>query len=93
MLNKIDVSEIISYADISIFSGSIYDTLGFEKNSLSRPNYFWVVDGVKKHRFNFSKKKLVNKGFDPSKTEVEIMHDRGYYRVFSCGQEKWTYKK
>jgi G:T-mismatch repair DNA endonuclease (very short patch repair protein) len=93
MLNSLDVSEVISYADISIFSGSIYDILGFKKHSLSSPNYFWIVDGVKKHRFNFSKKKLVSKGFDKNKTEVEIMHDQGYYRVFSCGQEKWIYKK
>lgn len=90
-ISKNNITEIISYADISIFSGSLYKTLGFNKVSLSKPNYFWVIDGIKKHRFNFNKKKLIKEGFDPNKTELEIMHDRGYYRVFSCGQVKWVY--
>lgn len=84
--------EVISYADISLFSGSIYPKLGFEYVNLSKPNYYWVVDGIRKHRFNYSKKKLVKLGFDSNLTEVEIMHERGYYRIFSTGQEKWIYK-
>ena len=92
-INNYEIDEIISYADISIFNGNLYNTLGFKKTTLSKPNYFWVVDGVRKHRFNFNKKKLIKDGFDANKTEVEIMHDRGYYRVFSCGQEKWIFQK
>ena len=87
------IKEIISYADISLFNGGLYETLGFIKSHLSEPNYFWVVDGIRKHRFNYNKKLLIKEGFDPNKTEVEIMHERGYYRVFSCGQEKWIYKR
>jgi hypothetical protein len=46
---------------------------------------------VKKHRFNFARKTY--KGFDPNKNrELEIMHECGYYRVLSCGQEKGIYK-
>ena len=37
--------------------------------------------------------KLVKEGFDSKKTEVEIMHERGYYRIFSCGQEKYIFRK
>lgn len=86
------ILEVMSYSDVSMFNGNLYKLLGFNKVSISRPNYFWVIDGVRKHRFNFSKKKLISKGFDPNKTELEIMHECGYYRVFSCGQEKWIYK-
>lgn len=87
------VLEVMSYSDVSMFSGDLYKQLGFTKVSISRPNYFWVVNGIRKHRFNFSKKKLIDKGFDANKTELQIMHDCGYYRVFSCGQEKWIYKQ
>lgn len=86
-----DVNEIVSYSDISLFNGSLYEKLGFKKVSLSSPNYFWVVDGVRKHRYNYSKRKLVSKGYDPDKTEVEIMNDLGYWRVFSTGQERWVF--
>lgn len=84
-------NEIVSYADISMFNGGLYKELGFINNGLSKPNYFWVVDGVRKHRYNFSKRKLVKKGYDANKTEVEIMHDLGYWRVYSTGQERWVY--
>lgn len=92
LLNN-DIEEVISYADISLFDGNLYKQLKFNKISLSSPNYFWVVNGIRRHRFNYNKKKLISEGFDPKKSEVEIMHQRGYYRVFSCGQEKWTYTK
>lgn len=85
-------SDIISYSDISLFNGKLYEKLGFIKNNLSKPNYFWVVDGIRKHRFNFNKKRLVKLGHDIRKSESEIMHEIGYFRVFSCGQEKWIYK-
>lgn len=84
--------DIVSWADISLFSGDLYGRLGFELGKLSEPNYFWVVDGVRKHRYNFSKRKLVNSGFEKDLTEVEIMNKRGYYRIFSTGQQKWIYK-
>lgn len=89
--NNYDYDKIVSYSDISIFSGDIYKRLGFSSEGISDPNYFWVVGGIKRHRYNFSKRKLVKLGFDPNKSEVEIMHSRGYYRVFSTGQERWVY--
>jgi hypothetical protein len=92
-LLKTNSDEIISYADISLFNGGLYEKLGFKKVSLSQPNYFWVVDGIRKHRFNYNKKKLIKEGFDGSKTEIEIMHERGYFRIWGCGQEKWIYNK
>lgn len=88
-INKID--RVISYSDISLYNGNMYSLLGFEKIGLSKPNYFWIVNGVKKHRFNYTKSKLVKSGHNPDKTEEEIMYDCGYYRIYSCGQEKWVH--
>lgn len=93
-LSNYEYVDIISYADISLFTGELYKKLEFISNGLSEPNYFWVgSDNIRKHRYNFSKRKLVNKGYDKDKTEVEIMHERGYYRVYSCGQERYVYSK
>lgn len=85
--------KVISYSDYSIFDGSMYASLGFKKISLSEPNYFWVVDKVRRHRYNYSKKKLVARGFDESKTEVKIMHEQGHYRVWGCGQWRWEWSR
>lgn len=83
---------IISYSDNSISNGDLYKTLGFVNNTKSTINYYWCDNKVKYHRFNFNKKKLVRDGYDPSKTEVEIMHERGYYRIFGVGNKKWKYE-
>jgi hypothetical protein len=92
-INNYDFDYIVSYADISIFSGELYKKLGFKSEGLSEPNYFWVVDGKRKHRYNYSKRKLVNAGYDSTSTESEIMHSLGYYRIYSTGQERWVYQK
>jgi G:T-mismatch repair DNA endonuclease (very short patch repair protein) len=92
-LDNFDFNRVISYSDISIFRGGMYEKLNFKNISTSEPNYFWVVDGIRKHRFNYNKKKLVKDGFDRNKSEVEIMHERGYFRVWGCGQKKWEYEK
>ncbi len=90
--NNYDFKELISYSDFRLFGDKMYETLGFTKIHLSPPDYFWCKDLERRHRFNFNKQKLIKEGYDPNKTEVMIMHERGYYRIFSCGQVKWIIK-
>ncbi len=82
---------IVSYADISIFSGGLYEKLGFVKKHITKPNYFWVVDGKREHRFKYNKKNLMRfyETSDSSKTEKEMMYDLGYYRIWSCGHIRY----
>lgn len=87
-----EYNNIYSFADISQFNGNLYKKLNFNYVHRSNPNYWWVVNGIRYHRFNFNKKRLVKEGFDSSKTEVKIMYERGYYRIFGCGQDKYVYK-
>jgi hypothetical protein len=93
-LNNYQIEEkyIISYSDLSLFDGKMYETLGFEYVHLSKPNYFWIVNGIRHHRFKYNKQRLIKEGFDSNKTEVEIMHERGYYRIYGCGQVRWIYQ-
>ncbi len=91
-LNNYDVKEVISYSDNSRGFGNLYNKLKFEYSHDTVPNYYWCKDGVKHHRFSYRKDKLVKEGYDPNKTEVQIMSERGYYRIFDCGSKKWVYK-
>ena len=84
---------IISYSDFSRSDGNLYKKLGFELSNLSQPNYYYIVNGVRNHRFNFRKDKLIKEGFDKNKTEVQIMNERKIMRIFDCGMEKWILKK
>jgi hypothetical protein len=84
-------TKIVSYSDIRLFNGNMYKNLGFEKISQSKPNYWYVINGIRYHRFNFRKSILIKEGFDVNKTEKEIMFDRKIYRIYDCGHIRWEY--
>jgi G:T-mismatch repair DNA endonuclease (very short patch repair protein) len=84
---------IESFSDISLFDGKMYSNLGFDFIYNTTINYHWVVDGIRRHRFSFNKKSLVDKGHDINLSESEIMKSLGYYKIWECGLKKWIYKK
>jgi hypothetical protein len=90
-LKNNNVKSIISYSDNSRGVGNLYKQLGFLFIHQTQPNYYYVIGDSKSHRFNFRKDKLVKLGYDSNKTEVQIMNDRGFYRIFDCGSKKWEY--
>ena len=83
--------EIVSYADRRWSNGRLYKTLGFEEIRINKPNYWYVINKNRKHRFGFRKNKLIKEGFDGNLTEREIMYNRGFNRIYDCGTI--TYKK
>lgn len=91
-IKKYNPHEIITYSDNSIHSGGVYEKLGFKLLYKTRPNYYWIIDGIKENRFNYKKDKLVKKDYNKNKTEVEIMEGLGYYRIFDSGSKKWRLK-
>jgi len=84
-----EVNQVISYSDTSRGVGNLYEKLGFKFSHNSDPNYYWVINNIRKHRFNFRKDRLVSLGYDKEKTEIQIMNELGYYRIFDCGSKKW----
>lgn len=91
-------NSIISYCDTSKFSGNIYETLGFTKNSESNPSCHWV---------NLKTKQIVNNnlllkiGFDnlfgtnfgKNISNSELMLKYGFVQVYDCGQDTYIWKK
>jgi len=82
--------EITTYADRSHSNGNLYEVLGFDFVGETQPNYYYVIDGIRKHRFNFRKDVLIKQGFDPNKTEHQIMIDRKIYKIFDSGNLKFN---
>jgi hypothetical protein len=89
-LNNYTVDKIISYSMNSYSNGNLYENLNFIESN-TNINYYWCKNGIRYHRFNFRKDKLISDGFDPNKTEVEIMYDRSYFRTFDYGVKTWIY--
>lgn len=91
LLNDIEFNKIITYSDLSIFTGDVYIKNGFSFVGTSLPGYYYIVGGIRKNRFNFNKSKLIKMGFDKNKTEKDIMFDNNYYRIYDCGNLKFEF--
>jgi hypothetical protein len=81
--------KLISYSDVRIFDGKMYEKLNFKMISQSKPNYWYVIGDKRHYRFNFNKSNLVKEGYDKDKTEKQIMFDRKIYRIYDCGNIRW----
>ena len=87
--------EIYSYADKRWSVGNMYHQLGFEQVADNPPDYFYVIGGIRKHRWNYRKDILKNKlsDYDPTQTEYQNMVNHGYWRVWDCGTLKFSVKR
>jgi len=89
-INNYQPKEITTYADRSHSNDKLYNTLGFESQGKTQPNYYYIICGIRKHRFNYRKDMLVKEGFDSTKTEHQIMIDRKFYRIYDSGNLKYN---
>lgn len=78
-------NSVISYADRRWNTGQVYENMGFEFTHFSDPDYSYVIGTQRCNKYNFKKELLVKQGFDPNKSEHEIMLERGIYRIYDCG--------
>jgi len=94
---------LVSYADLMISDGKVYEKLGFKRISLTRPGYFYTRDGrevfsretFQKHRIKeyYSTGKFGITFFDESLTEEKIMEINGFYRLPTCGNLVYAYSQ
>lgn len=85
-------SSIISYADRRWSQGNVYKKLGFTFIEYSSPSYRYYKGTKSLSRYECQKHKLVELGFDTTSTETEIMKQRGYHKVYDCGNSVWGLK-
>jgi hypothetical protein len=91
-IKKYNINKIISYSDILISNGSLYEKLGFQKINKIYKGYFYFKDCEVFNRFKFTKSNLVKKGFDENKTERQIMEELNYLRIETPGNIKYIKK-
>lgn len=88
--------EVFSFCDIGWTpdpENAVYRRMGFELESRTLPNYYYVINGVRHSRMSFTKKQLIKEGYDARMTEHEIMLQRKFYRVYDLGNWKFRWKK
>ncbi len=73
---------VTTYADISLFTGRVYEKLGFEKIRRNKPNYMFANGGVRIPKQSIRKlKQGYKRENDP------------YPRIYNCEIDVWQYKQ
>lgn len=81
---------LFSYSDNRWGDGNVYTTVGMTFIKECGQNYWYLIDGNLKHRFNYAKhmiKKKFSNEFDDSLTEYQNMLALGYDRIWDCGSK------
>ena len=83
---------VTTYADLRWGSGAGYGKVGFVRDGVTRPGYYWAKGLTRYSRVVMQKHKLhtILKIFDPELSEAENCRINGYWRVFDCGHSKWV---
>lgn len=95
-INNNYYTKIISYCDIRLFNGTLYENLGFILSHISEPSYYYF--NTKKytleHRMKYQLHKLPNllENFNPDLTEYENMKLHKYFRIWDCGNKVYVYE-
>lgn len=89
-------SSIISYCDLSKFTGEVYTRLGMELLRTSPPNYKWVKNSQTYSRYQTQKHKLLKilgNLYDSNLTEEENMIKAGYVKIYDCGNAVYEWRR
>ena len=92
-IDNYNYTEIYSYSDIRWNTGNIYKQLGFEYRGDTFPNYWYIVNQNRFHRFKYRKQELPKllEDFNADLTEYENMLNNGIDRTWDCGNSKWIF--
>ncbi len=80
--------EIFSYADRRWSTGNLYHNLSFNLEYITKPNYWYIKNSLRIHRFNLRKTKDEPKDI----SEWVLRQKEGYTRIWDCGSLKFTIK-
>jgi len=80
---------IISWSDNRWSEGGIYNTLGFQLEKDSEPDYQYV-----RRSKRYSKQSLRKTAEEvvTGRTELELRREQGYSRIWDCGKKTWIFR-
>ena len=88
-INSLNPSKVIAYADKRWCESKEYLSLGFTYVETLSPDYYYVIGNNRENKSKYTKNKLIENSFDKNKTVHQIMMERGIYRIYDCGKDKF----
>lgn len=87
-----NVDKIVTFADHEVSNGGLYEKLGFTLDKEIPPDYSYVVNNKRIHKFNYRKKRFLT---DPELTYVEGLTEKelarlnGLPRIWDSGKTRY----
>lgn len=81
---------IISFSDNRLFSGKVYENMGFEFDSEIPPDYYWVKG---QRRFHKSALRKIGEEKLTEPIESKLREAQGYKKIWDLGKKRWTWNE
>lgn len=84
---------LITFSDHQVSDGGLYEKLGFSRDKELYPDYRYVVEGKRVHKFNYRIKKFKQDPqliYKEGLTERELAKLNDLERVWDCGKTRWV---
>lgn len=86
-------SKIVTFSDNCVSNGDVYFKLGFTPEKELRPDYMYIINGKRVHKFNYRKdrfKKDPELVYDPDMSESQLADLNCIPRIYDSGKMRWT---
>ena len=93
--NNYEWNKIVTFTDLRWHTGDMYIKTGFVEDGYLSPEYEYVVNGKRYHKFNFRKSSIATKFgdlYNPDETEAENMERLGIPKIYDCGKIRFVMK-
>jgi len=78
---------IVSFSDNRLFTGAVYEKMGFKFDGEIRPDYYWYRSD---RRYNKSNLRKTTEEKTTGKSEVELRIAQGYSKIWDLGKKRWV---
>lgn len=87
-------SSVYTFANRRWSDGKLYEVCGFNKEYITNPDYEYIINNKRVHKFSMRKKKLLNilENFDETLSETENTRRNNIPRIYHCGLIKYFIK-
>jgi hypothetical protein len=86
-------ARVITFSDNCVSDGGLYAGNGFVADKELKPDYMYIVKGVRKHKFGYRLKRFREDPelkYDAGLTERELAVLNGLWRVYDAGKTRWV---
>ena len=93
LLKDLDVKTLVTFADYSVSTGLLYEKTGWVVDKLLNPDYSYIVDMMRVHKFNYRLKRFKTDPelyWEEGLTEKQLAEVNNLLRVYDYGKIRYV---